>query len=495
MWQSTRISDVLDPSKRNYSVPTVQSRFVTFFHAYPRFGHTSNLQLKKDYFISVLVVALPWFVLGIVALLFAIIANLCCTGVARKRQKSLRNTALLSDTSHFSQADKTKKLARIFSSVVLVNFCFFLLGIGYVGNHHFDGGALDTIDVIETAVAEIAKDALAVMNFVLSVVRKIITSLPNLDVIPGISLQKGKEIVEETVQKLDEAMNNANHILDSLRTFATISFIVGAVVFLLLFFGLLLLFSTRLKRRSTRRLAMAIYIFPLILSWLSVGVITSAAVLAADACRTLGDFQRVTLVQAGLQPESILKGIDVSNNLFISKKIQCPKVLVKHLPLETVADSVIKLLEGELATTILKLIFKDSSDQVRERLRVWLLGAIKNAVSCRIITDFSARVNYAFCHKRGPMPGLFATWISLILLAFALTISYILTIFTSFEASRFLIPKLGGKDDLSSDDLSSMTKENGHYPNGDTADASPYDNQPRTPPQSALPSPTAANVV
>lgn len=454
---AVRLNPILNPNFQDFNRPTEPSSFVAFFHRWPRFGFKGRLEkFEPKYAVTAFFVALPFV---IVAVLCALVGGLTtCLNLSKKR----RNLDLNDDDKDY-ELDEKERLSdassydlngegcvKIFGGVLLFCTALLLVGIVFVANHFFYSGIANVRDLSESTGLSITQDAFGVLQ----VIERVLIEAYRFnggafrDVIP-FNVPNTVRQLQNAAKQFRGTEDNIIVLIRQFRTFGDVAFILAAVCYAFLVCGVLLLFSTAFPKRKHQRIAMCVYIVPLVMAWICVGIITASATLSADLCVQLGDFQKIVLVQSGAGTNQLLTGIETKNNLLVSQNIQCPaEIAGRNVPLQDSGNELVKLLTSSLGTEIFSAIYPSASRAQLSQLRIWFRDAIQRVINCELVTNLAAQYMYTFCGHRGPMTAMFAAWLGLLLLAILLTFAYLLTQFTRFEASRFLIPYVRPDQDI-----------------------------------------------
>lgn len=451
----TFIGKQLDPTKWDLNKPVPQSLFVSFFHNWPRYGRSNDIAFSGRYMLTCFLVALPWVIVALLCFVFATIVNICYGGVRRRgRKPHLGDEDSESSTANEEDDDDSDisapTYARLAGGVLLFNSAMFLLGLALVANYVFYGGANTILNLTQNTAIQVSNDIVRVI----SVAKKVLNAISNRSVFdldkirPTIALRDINSTLTKAADQFEKTSVNVERLEFYVRQFAISAFWLSVGVYFIIFFGFMLLFSTAFPKRRYQRIAMALYVVPFVLGWISVAIVTATSTVAADLCAAMGDFQRIVLEQSGIAL-NIANGIDISANIFLNYNIQCPANIVgTNFPFNAVVDFIGNVLNGPFALQLLGLVYPRASSSDLRQLNSWLVPTISNAADCSLITTLAAQFNYVFCHYRGPMMALFIAWVSLIILAVLLTIAYFLTQFTHFEASRFITPYIKLDADL-----------------------------------------------
>lgn len=447
---AARLAPALDPVQWNFNAPVNQSMFVDFFHNWPRYGRSNAISFTRPYILTTFLVATPWVIVAVLCALFASVVNICYGGVRRRGAKNYEDSDLDSSSS---DEDESVSRAQLLGGVVLVNGAMLLLALSFVAAYHFYEGSQSVMDLAETNGVDVSRNAVAIIDVVrrvLSAFSSIAPTATQAQLFPDRSPVELLADLDEASKQFSTTAFNIELLSGYLWRFGTIAFYLVVAVYLVLLTGFLLLFSTAFPKRSHQRFAMALYVVPFVFGWLSVAIITASSTVAGDLCVALSDFQRIVLVQSGVAGPALSSGINSTQNIFIGYNIQCPAQLVGGNIQFGSATSVLSQALGSdlFSTAIFSQLYPKATASQRNDLRNWLTPSVRDLISCSLITRLAAKFNYTFCGERGPMLALFIGWVSLLVLAVLLTISYLLTQFTKFEVSRFTTPYIRLDQDL-----------------------------------------------
>ncbi len=407
---------------------------------------------------SAFFVALPFVIVAVLCALFAGIVGLCYGGIKRR---GVKREGFDYDTDH--DADDLSEASsydlngtgclRILSGVVMFGLAAHFVGLAFVANHFFYSGVANVIDLSESATTSITTEAVGVLQVVRNVLVRV-DSLARQGVPIPVAEFNPIRLANNLIRAQQQFRATAGNVVmltGQFRTYGNIAFWLAAGVYIVLVIGVLLLFSTAFPRRKHQRIAMSIYVVPFVMSWLCVAIITASATVAGDLCVQLSDFQKIVLVQANSRPPSLLADVNVQGNLLIKNNVQCPQQLVgSGIPLAATANTIGNVLQTDFSVGVLRMLYPNNrtTEAELDQVRRWLVPAIRNVVDCSIVTRLAGQYMYTFCGHRGPITAMFVAWGSLLALAILLTIAYLLTQFTYFEASRFLTPYIKPDEDI-----------------------------------------------
>lgn len=446
----SRIVPALNPTLFDRHVPTELSSFVKFFHKWPRFGRSNHLEFTPAYAVSAFFVALPFVIVAALCALFAGIVNCFYGGVKRRGVKrdgfdydTDHDDDDLSETSSYD-LNGTGCL-RILGGVIMFGLAAHLVGLAFVANHFFYSGVANVIDLSESATVSISTELVGVLRIfhkILSRAANLRFSMPGFEPVPlaNTILRSQRQFVQTT--------SNIVKLTQQFRTYGNVAFWLAAAVYIILVIGVLLLFSTAFPRRKHQRVAMSIYVVPFVMSWICVAIITASATVAGDLCVQLSDFQKIVLVQSNSLPSSLVRGINQRDNLLIQNNVQCPLQVVGDKEFDTAMNNMITFLRQGPVSHFIGSLYENSSPAQQQEVEDWIRPTISKFINCTVVIRLAGQYMFKFCGHRGPITAMFVAWASLFALAVLLTIAYVLTQFTYFEASRFLTPYIKPDEDI-----------------------------------------------
>jgi hypothetical protein len=446
-----------DPTVVNLLVPIDQTSLVAFFRAVPRYGLPTRVAPDADYIFGVITAGIPWLVVAAAVLALIMGASLCC-GRLRRTKAEARHAAsetenatarreptevsFVSETSSAESAARAPR-AQILAGALLFNAAFGLIGLGLVANASFRESLYSVFDAIRFAKDGIVAPAVAIADFAVDILDRV-SANPTFGTTFA-SLLGGGDVANLRAQALvfstsvKNSLVNFEDTLRYARIAAAVVFFVAIVLFLLLLTALFALFSMQstTRKRSTC-CATTLAILPVILAWVAVALISIFAVLTADSCVMLSDFQKLILAQADRTDQAIAAGIDGSKNILFSNNVKCPEAIVSSDVLDQLAPFI-----GNQATTNLfdGLVATLYPGQDAAGTAAYTSNVFKELRTCDSMVLFAGRLNYSVCQSGGPVLALFVMWLVIILLATLLTISVFLAKYSILDMTRFYSPR------------------------------------------------------
>ena len=437
------IAELLDPTNIDYNAPTQLSDFVSFFRNWPRYGRGNKLDFSTHYVTTIVLIIVPFVVISGLCALFAISVNVFYGGVKRRGLIRSPKTSADSDATTICSTTSTKGYIQVAGGVILFGLGSHLAGLAFVANHYFYAGYQNVVDLSESAGVTVITNNAYVLQIIQMVLKR---ADENNEGLAGYEVKQFVKSLLRAQLQFEKSIAGVSQLVTELRKFGSIAFWSAAIVGLVLIGGIILLFSTAFPKRQHQRIAMSLFILPLVISWICVAIITASGIVASDLCIELSEFQKIVLVQSeSIAPEN-LNGIQTSSNLLIRSNVQCPTYLVSELA-ET-ANSLAGLLRSDPAIGMLKRLYPSAKTSELRNYLDWIVPALKRAVDCTVIARLAGQYMFAFCGVQGPITGLFVAWCSVLALALVLSFSYLLTQFTTFEVSRFLTPYMRHDEDI-----------------------------------------------
>jgi hypothetical protein len=466
------LSRLLDnPAAVSLNSPLRQSPLAAALHAYPRFGLPNDVALSARYFLGAGLAAVPWLIVAVVCLFLSCCAAACCGPLAKTRRRARKAGGSSGSEGTGSGHGGKRAVWALVAGVLLCNAAFWLVGTGLIATYSFYSGVRDVFMALGYGADGVFGAAVNMAKFAVVVLDKVEASGSVGAAFSAILKDIGtlRSQAKEFVRQAEVLLGRTNSILSAARRAGLGVYALLIVVFLLLLAGLLLVFSASSRRRRHRSTScvMFLMIFPLVLSWVAVGVVTTAAVLLGDACFMLGDYHKLILDRAVGSPYWA-SGIDASKNVIYAKGVTCPTDYISRDVLDSLHALVVEKTNARLADSVFAVIFPGKDTQgVADYSRNLFTGLS----DCSSMVRFAGRLHQATCQRSGPVLGLFVIWTSLMLLALVLTGAFFTAQYSSFDPMRLHTPLSRGKSSnpshtgLSLSDSGSMDLEgNGTEP-------------------------------
>lgn len=342
-------------------------------------------------------------------------------------------------------------------------FAFVCLGVGLVANSSFHNYVKAISQVISGFIDDFGVAGLGILEFVTKARKDLLSE--NFDVLLR-PLDDSMDMAEKLQQGVRQGISDAKDVISGVDKAITVVFAVLIIVFLLMFIGLLLLFSSGVRGNVRRRLAKAIYLVPLLLAWVTVGIATSTGAVLGDMCFVVADYQKMILVEKGMLPQSVLEGMNTEANPMSKTQLTCPENLVSSKSdlelLKTGINGVDQALKfadgiGNASPEIQRVIgfFEAQIFKMPKQEQTVMnsgVGKLSDAVSwvkerldtfleCDPLAQLLARLNAYLCGSRQTIMVVFSIWLSLFILAILLSVMLILASFTRFNPAMFVTPR------------------------------------------------------
>lgn len=428
---------ILNPLDTSLNSPVKQARFARFFSRWPRFGMPSDVELNARYFGGAFVVALPFFIIAAVVVLLG-----CCFSLQRsraRRKKRDESSGVYSNSSSTRSGHWHAKRAVV--GALFFSAAFFLVALGAIATFSFHSGLEDVFDALAFGVDGVYGSGIALTRFILELLDRV----ENAPVIGNILELLGNVVNVRDSAKSFVATNfpvltETRNILKIVRRAGTAAYGLMIALFVTLFAGLLcvLLLSRRVRVGKGAGCWVLLMLFPMVTAWVALGVVSAVGALAGDSCDMLGNYHRIIL-DAAIGKEVYAKGVSRTKNLIYDRGVKCPRDLLESGVLDNLQGVVVDVLGSGVADDLIGSLFDlDSGAGVSRFSSVYFRGLL----DCSTLVRFSGRTHQAMCAPKGPMDAMFAIWLSLLLLAVVLTVSYFASQYAAFDATAFLIPAL-----------------------------------------------------
>ena len=360
----------------------------------------------------------------------------------------------------------------LLGSSAIYLFAFMCLGIGTVASDSFRNYVRAITQVIRGFIDTFGVAGLGILEFATKATDDLFKS--DLRPVVEFAFQPFQSIRGEAIQLREgvrQTIDDARDVFDGVDKAITVVHAILIIVFIVLFLGLVLLFSSGVRGRMRRRFAKAVYLLPLLLSWIMVGIVTSTGAVLGDVCVTVADYQKSVLVENGQLDDAMMNGVDMSNNPMTNTQLTCPDKLVPNFDVErlkTASQQVEKGLKeavemtgqgldastqpigqpvGESFRVFLEQLIPKERNMIESSLKdileasQWINRKMDSFISCTSLEELLARINVYLCGRRQTIMVVFAIWLSLLLLAILLSIMLLLASFTRFNPAFFLTPR------------------------------------------------------
>lgn len=453
MASTVRLFD--DPSLLDVETLVSQTPLAASFRRYPRFGAPQRPSISSSYFLGALAILVPWIAVAAACVIAALGANICGGKLRVSAQETRRErdeedgamSTLESSSESVTSANISgnARRAQLVCGVIIFNFAFLMVGLGFIANSHFRVGVQDTLDAISFAVTGIGEAASVVAQFTVELLQRAqdpSIAGPVSQIIPDLNNFEAE--VSEFVVTTDDLVERAQDILEGARIAGLVVFIIIVIFFAVLLLGLYMLFFVQSQHKSSAFLARCLLLFPLAMAWFGVGVLSVATVYMSDTCGMLDEYQRLILAQSGVAPE-LADGIVPEDNIIFDSGLQCSEEYVGTGVLDVLAP--VDAIGGTAVTiaairALLIILFPGENT---DGAAVYLASRLEELRTCESFQIFAARLNYSVCQPRGPLVALFVAWLVTLLLAILLTVAFFVAQYTPFRTTRFYTPRYIGR--------------------------------------------------
>lgn len=420
---------VLNPLETSVNSPIKQSKLANFFSGWPRFGLPTDIELTSRYFGGAFLVAFPFLIIAVIALVLGL-----CFSFQRRRARK-RN----SDESYSSEGSASDGHEKGVVGALFFNAAFLLIALGCTATFTFYAGVLDVFDALNFGVDGVFGGGIALTRFVLILLDRVESGNSVLSALSGLLGDIGG-VRESAATFLD--MNTP--LLEELRKILSISRRAGVAAFILillffvsLFVGVLLVFALSRRLRVGRRAGawVLLMLFPMVNSWVALGVVSAVGALAGDACDMLGDYHKIVL-DAAIGEVNYAANIDRDGNLIFDRGITCAKELVGNDVLDSLGSVVVDVLGSGFADGPIGSLFGGDGNGISS----FSSSYFRKLQDCSHLVRFSGRSHQALCAPKGPMDSIFGIFLSLLLLSIVLTLMYFVSQYGAFDATAFIVP-------------------------------------------------------
>lgn len=427
-----------NPAAVSVNSPLSQSPLAGVWHGYPRFGLPRDTALTARYFGGAALAAAPWLAVAAVCLLLACCSAACCGPLSRTRRRARARPA--GSSSSASSAKSRSGAAGLAAGVFLFNAAFWLVGVGFVATYSFYSGVRDVFGALAYGIDGIFGAAVNMAEFT-EVLLDRVTSFGAIadsfeEILNDVDTLRAQ--AKQFVREARALLDSSNGILGAVRGAGLGVYALLIVLFIALLAGLLLVFVASGRRRKQRSAScvMCLMIFPLVLSWVAVGVVTTAGVLLGDACFMIGDYHRLILDQA-IGSENYAGGINPADNVIYDLGVTCPTDYVSPDVLDSLRVLIVDKTDADFTDNIITILFPGEDATGFSAYASKLFTGLSD---CSSVVRFAGRLHQATCQSSGPLLGLFVIWIALMLLALVLTASFFTAQYSSYDPTRFHTP-------------------------------------------------------